>query len=115
MKTLHIAIGVIFILFALVQYNDPDFYIWMPVYSVLAFLGFSKAFGRPQRKVAMALGILLLLWSGTYIPALIDWIKNGTPNIAGTMKAETPHIELIRELFGLVLSVIAAWYYWRKG
>jgi len=78
MKNLHIIIGIVFIIFAILQYNDPDYYIWIPVYSLISFIAFSTAAS------------------------------------AGSMKAETPHIELMRELFGLIISLVATIYYATK-
>jgi hypothetical protein len=52
----------------------------------------------------------------SYIPDIIDWINGGMDNIAGSMKAEEPHIELAREFFGIVicLSVIVIYYFKNK-
>ena len=49
----------------------------------------------------VGLGLFLL----TYIPDFIEWISGGMKSITGSMKAESPHIEMIREFFGLVLCV----------
>ncbi len=111
MKVIHIIIGVIFGFFALLQYNDPDFYIWIPVYSVISYLAFSKAFGRPQAKIAFYVAITMGICMITYIPSVIDWVNIGMPDIAGSMKTESTHIELIREFFGLFLCLSTAIYY----
>ena len=115
MKYIHLVIALLFFIFAIVQYNDPDFYIWMPVYGILTFVAFSQFLGRPQRKVALALTVFLGIWAVFFIPDLITWIQDGAPNFAGTMKAESPHIELMRELFGLLISLVATIYYARKN
>jgi len=44
MKIFHIFFGVIFILFAALQYNDPDPLVWMAVYLGSAFLCFLSIF-----------------------------------------------------------------------
>lgn len=111
MRYIDVFIGILFLTFGIVQYNDPDFYIWIPVYGIVAFIAFSNAFKKPQQKLALVASVLLAIWMITYIPDLISWIQEGTPNIAGSMKAESPHIELIRELFGIVISLVATGYY----
>jgi hypothetical protein len=111
MKATHTIIGILFALFALVQCNDPDFYIWIPAYGLISFLAFSKVFGRSNRKLAFFAAIVFGIWCLTYLPALIDWIQMGMPNIAGSMKAEEPHIELVREFGGLLICMPVVVYY----
>ena len=111
MKIIHYIISVIFLLFALVQYNDPDGLIWIPVYTMVSVIALAAGLNRPIKKIAMVLSIVLIIWIVTYIPDLISWFEKGAPNIAGSMKAESPHIELMREMFGLILSLIASSYY----
>jgi len=111
MKYFHYFLAVIFLLFAIVQYNDPDAFIWMPVYGATSFLALSYGLGRPQKRIAILLSIVLIIWAATYVPDLITWLRDGTPNIAGSMKAESPHIELMREMFGLLLCLlVSGWY-----
>ena len=113
MKIPSISIALIFGLFAILQYNDPDYYIWIPVYGSVSFLAFSKAVGRPKKFFALLLAIGLGVWMMTYIPSIVDWIQMGMPNIAGSMKAESPHIELVREFLGLFMCFAAAIFYTR--
>ena len=46
MKIFHLFFGVIFILFAALQYNDPDPAVWMAVYFGSAFLCFLSIFNQ---------------------------------------------------------------------
>ena len=99
----------IFILFAALQYNDPDPYIWVPVYlysSVLCWLAFRSKF-YPK---AYWLGILVYTAYAVYKifdqNGILDWInKHGAENIAETMKTEKPWIEESREFFGLLILI----------
>jgi len=54
------------------------------------------------------------LWVLTYIPDVVNWFSQGTPSITGSMKAESPFIEFVREFFGLLLCLGACIYYARK-
>ncbi|MEN9612084.1 MAG: hypothetical protein RLZZ628_2898 [Bacteroidota bacterium] len=108
--SIHVVLAIIFILFALVQYNDPDPYIWIPIYGAVAavcVLNHQKKYYPPI--ILAILGILSIYWM-TYIPNFIQWFKEGMPSITGTMKAETPFIELIREFFGLLLAMLTLVY-----
>jgi hypothetical protein len=109
MKIFNLLFCLLFVLFAALQYNDPDPYIWIPIYlyaAVLCWLAFRNKF----YAVLYWLGILAY---GTYASYLIftkngvlDWIKfHRAENIAATMKAEQPWIELAREFFGLIILI----------
>lgn len=114
MKTLHFFLLIVFFLFALAQYNDPDPWGWMVLYGGVAFLAASAWWrGRTWRGVALlGLGISVvgLLW---LLPAFWQWLTHGTPSIVAEMKATAPHIELVREFLGLVLCAAAYGFYWR--
>lgn len=108
MRILQLFICVVFVLFAIVQYNDPDPFIWIPIYGFVALEFGLAAFGRalPYQvllTVLAAISILML----TYLPDLYDWVRMGEPSIVDTMKAERPWIELTREALGLLLCVVA--------
>jgi hypothetical protein len=108
--SIHLILAIIFILFAAVQYNDPDPYIWIPIYGAVAavcILSHQKKYYPPI--ILAILGGLSIYWI-TYIPSFIQWFKDGMPSITGTMKAETPFIELIREFFGLLLAMLTLGY-----
>ncbi|MES1223442.1 MAG: transmembrane 220 family protein [Bacteroidota bacterium] len=109
MKIFNWFFVVCFVLFAAVQYNDPDFYTWIPLYLYVAFLCWQATKGK---------FVALLYWIGyiVYVPyaiykvfdanGVIDWItKDHAQNIAETMKAETPWVEEAREFFGLVIII----------
>ena len=38
MKKLNIIFAVVFALFAILQYNDPDPYLWIPIYGYAAII-----------------------------------------------------------------------------
>ena len=107
----HIIISGLFFLFSAFQYNDPDFYIWIPIYQivgVLILLYYKKVYHPRIFQVALIAYILGML---SYYPDVINWIKEGTPSITGSMQAESPFIEFIREFFGLGICAIALGYY----
>lgn len=109
-KSLNIFFCVLFIIFAGLQYNDPDPYIWIPIYlytSVLCFLASKK------RIVPVAYTIALTVFSiyAVYLffdkTGVIDWATaHQAENIAQTMKATKPWIEETREFFGLLILII---------
>ncbi len=115
MKILNIILCILFILFAAVQYNDPDPYIWVPIYLFTAGVCGYAAYGKYDRNVTLAGLLILGLFMISYIPDVMDWIKMGMPSIVETMKAEKKYVELTREFGGLLMCVAAgALNVWRS-
>jgi hypothetical protein len=109
MKIFNIFFCVVFILFAAVQYNDPDPYVWMPIYlyaSALCWLAFRNKFYPVAYLIGIAVYAIYALYKAFDQNGLIDWItKHHAENIAETMKAEKPWIEETREFFGLLILI----------
>ena len=110
MKIFNIFFCIVFILFAAVQYNDPDPYVWMPIYLYAAALCWF-AFRNKFYPAAYLIGVTVYAVYAAYKVfdqnGLIDWMtKHHAENIAETMKAEKPWIEETREFFGLVILIV---------
>ena len=109
MKIINVLFCIIFIIFAALQYNDPDPYIWIPIYlyaAVLCALAAKNKF----YPVAYWIGIIVYGLYAAYEffakDGVLDWMqKHHAENIAHTMKAETPWIEETREFFGLIILI----------
>lgn len=110
MKIFNLIFCILFILFAALQYNDPDPYVWIPIYlyaAVLCWFAFKNKF----YKRAYAIGITVYLGYAVFLlltkNGVLDWInEHEAENIAATMQAEKPWIEDAREFFGLVILII---------
>ena len=123
MKIFNIVFCVLFLISAGLQYNDPDPYIWIPIYlygAVLCWLAFRNKF----YPGAYLFGIVAFAAYAMYFffteNGVLDWIqKHNAENIAATMKATKPWIEETREFFGLVILIIILalnlWYAKRKS
>jgi Transmembrane family 220, helix len=93
--------------FAGLQYNDPDPYLWMPIY-LYAALFCGLAFKRKFYPKAYLIGVAAYFGYALFLfftkDGVLDWIKNHeAQNIAATMQAEKPWIEQSREFFGLLI------------
>jgi hypothetical protein len=110
MKIFNLLFCLLFIFSAALQYNDPDPYVWMPIYlygAVFCWLAFRNKF-YPK---AYLLGILVYAGYAAYKffdkDGVLDWIKyHDAENIAETMKATKPWVEETREFFGLVILIV---------
>ncbi len=107
MKITNFILAGLFVLFALVQINDVDPWLWVAFYLVVAVFCF---FGALRRYYHIPLLIALFgtgFWLGMLLPDFISWIREGMPTIVGSMKAESPYIELVREFLGLLIALAA--------
>jgi hypothetical protein len=115
MKIVQALVGLIFLLFALVQFNDPDPLFWICIYSYVAALVWIGIF-LPIHKYYYYFGIAVSFIALIVIlPEFITWIKMGAPTITGSMKAEAPHIEYTREFLGILLCAGTLFYYSRRS
>ncbi len=121
MKAFNIIFCILFVLSAALQYNDPDPYIWMPIYlygAVLCYLAARKRF-YPKAYVG---GIIVYTLFAVYLffdkTVVLDWAQeHHGENIAQTMKATKPWIEETREFFGLVILIavlLIDWIYFKR-
>ncbi len=119
MKFFNIIFMLVFILFAAVQYNDPDPYLWIPIYlypAVLCYLAIQQKYPRVGYFIGFAIFGVYAMYKMFDENGVIDWIKyHQATSIASTMKAEQPWVEETREFFGLVIILIVLAINFRKG
>jgi Transmembrane family 220, helix len=119
MKIFNIFFCIVFIIFAALQYNDPDPYVWVPIYLYAAILCALAAANRFY-PAFYAAGILVYLIYAVYKffckDGVLDWIHfHNSENIAETMKATRPWIEETREFFGLMILIVVLLINWVYG
>jgi hypothetical protein len=111
MKIFNYSFAIIFLIFAALQYNDPDPFLWIPIYLYPTFLCFQAARNKKVLKELYQIGFIGFVPYAIYKMfdenGVIDWIKyHNAGSIASTMKAETPWVEESREFFGLVIIIV---------
>ena len=111
LKLFNYIFAFLFLVSAGLQYNDPDPYLWIPIYLFGAVLCFLAARGRFYPK-AYITGIVLFAAYAVFLlftkDGVMDWMNDhDAENIAQTMKATKPWIEDTREFFGLLILIIA--------
>jgi hypothetical protein len=104
---------ILFALFAYLQLNDSDGWCWIVIYMLTAFTAivYNRIPPILVRSLAFLIGIGLL----TFIPDLIDWAREGFPSITGSMQADNPMTEFVREAGGMVLALITLIFYTKKA
>ena len=111
MKAFNIVFIVLFIISAALQYNDPDPYVWMPIYLYGAFICY-QALRKKYNPVLYIIGFIVYGGYALYLffdkTGVLNWAKeHQAENIAQSMKATKPWIEETREFFGLMIVIIA--------
>jgi hypothetical protein len=110
-KALNIFFIIIFVISAALQYNDPDPYIWMPLYlyaALLCYLALKKDYNPALYFIGLAVYIVYAIYLFFNETGVLNWAKeHHAENIAQTMKATKPWIEETREFFGLMIVIFA--------
>jgi len=110
MKIFNLIFCLLFIFSAALQYNDPDPYVWMPIYlygAVLCWLAFRNKFYPGAYLIGIAGYAAYAVYLFFAKDGVLEWIKqHNAENIAETMKATKPWIEETREFFGLVILIV---------
>ena len=111
MKILNIIFIIVFILSAALQYNDPDPYIWVPIYLYGAYLCY-QAFNKKYNPVLYIIGLVIYLGYAIYLffdkQGVLSWAgEHNAESITQTMKATKPWIEETREFGGLLILIVA--------
>ncbi len=111
MKVLNIIFIVLFIVSAALQYNDPDPYIWIPIYLYAALLCYLAIQGK-YKPILYFIGLVVYGAYAIYLffdkTGVMNWAtEHDAENIAQGMKATQPWIEETREFFGLVVVIAA--------
>ncbi|AIZ63593.1 hypothetical protein PK28_07630 [Hymenobacter sp. DG25B] len=106
MRVLAFLLVILFLGFAAVQYNDPDPYLWIPVYLFPAIVSALIFTGRRVSPWLLALGAgVFLVFSYFQWPAHWEGValKNGMKDI---------NIEEGREALGLIICAAVLLLYW---
>jgi hypothetical protein len=111
MKTLNIILCILFIIFAALQYNDPDPFLWIPIYLLAAFLCWRASQGIHHRSlyiIAISIYIIYAIYLVFEKNGVIAWAsEHAAESLVTTMKAEKPWIEETREFGGLIILIAA--------
>lgn len=112
----HWLVLILFIIFALLQLNDAGPIPWIIAYSWVSFVAAMKLFDRirPAERTILLISLISTLfylgWAAIWFPDVLHWIELGMPSITGSMSAETPYIEYVREFMGLLICASSMAY-----
>jgi len=96
-----------FILFAYVNLNDSDSWLWVPIYMVASICcGFAIFiyFYPTVYLIAISFYLIYAIFLFFAKDGVRDWVmKYRTPSLVESMQATKPYIEKTREFFGLLI------------
>lgn len=115
-KIIKAFLGLLFLVFAVVQFNDPDPFVWIAIYGAVGLI-FLVSLAKPISKRAVGfLMVAMLVYSLTFIPGFWEWLNRPEKaEIFGEMIYDRPYIEQTREFLGLLIACYALFYLYRKS
>ena len=112
-KVADVVFLLLFMFSVVVQYNDPDLYVWMAIYGAAAVACFLSLRNRLPRWLPMVVALAAILWATTILPRVLGKVPFLDMFAAWEMK--DTGIEESREMYGLFL--VAGWMLilaWRR-
>jgi hypothetical protein len=117
MKVIAIISGIIFLLFTIVQFNDPDPLYWIFIYLLTSGFSLAVFFNRfYPRLMLLTIGMYLNaafgLWAG-----VAEWFRSPDRSLLFDDIAKMQHIyiEEAREFLGLMIALAAMIYFYVKS
>jgi hypothetical protein len=110
-KIINYILFIIFLLFAVIQLNDPDPLVWFSIYGIVALVFLVANFRNIPRRLVWIFIIGLLAYASFHFNYFLDWLKIEDKNeIFGEMVYQKPYLEGTREFLGLLIAVSALLY-----
>lgn len=96
----------VFIMAAVVQYNDPDMISWMGIYGAAAVASLLYVMGKNQRTFSILVLFVALIWAGFIVPEFFEG-ESFSFNTFNSVRMTNMEYETAREFGGLI--VVAIW------
>ena len=110
-KITNFILCVVFIIFALLQLNDPDSFLWFSIYFIVSIIFLYSNFKPISKSLLILIIIALLAYSAFYFPLFIDYLKTkNKEEIFDEMVYDKPYLEGAREFIGLLIAAIGVIY-----
>ncbi|HEY8398832.1 MAG TPA: transmembrane 220 family protein [Flavihumibacter sp.] len=116
MKILNYIFAILFVISAALQWNDPDPYIWVPLYLLgawLCWIAIKKKFPPVWYLVAAIIYAGYAIYLFIAPEGVISWVKeHEAESLVQSMKATKPWIEQSREFGGLLILLVSLALNW---
>lgn len=113
MKVLHIVLSLLFFSFALVQYNDPDPFLWILIYGVMTAFCLQAARGKFYPRLMWAAALGFGIYAVILAPGTWDWWNSDDRSLLfdDLAKMQFYYIEEAREFLGLMICLVVIGIY----
>lgn len=116
LRLVNLAIAAIFLWCAIVQYNDPDPWLWIAVYAGASAMAGLAAFNRYYLPALVILAAACLVWMALLFAGVVDFLAQGDMGLLFTgMSPDRPYVELTREFGGLACIFLTCLIYLYLG
>ena len=104
-KIKNLILFILFVIFAVLQLNDPDGKLWFSIYFIVSLICLFNTF-KPVPKSILILSIIALMsYSVFHFSLFIDYLNTeNKKEIFGEMVYDKPYLEGTREFIGLLLA-----------
>jgi hypothetical protein len=110
-KIKNLILFILFVIFAILQLNDPDGKLWFSIYFIVSLICLYNTF-KPVPKSILILSIIALMsYSAFHFSLFIDYLNTeNKEEIFGEMVYDKPYLEGTREFIGLLLAALLIMY-----
>ncbi|WP_341215136.1 transmembrane 220 family protein [uncultured Wocania sp.] len=110
-KSVNFILCILFIVFALLQLNDPDGILWFSIYFVVAIICLYHNFKPIPALFLILIITALLTYSAFHFSLFIDYLRTeNKEEIFGEMIYDKPYLEGTREFIGLLIAAFGIIY-----
>lgn len=112
-KSLNVAVSLLFLAMAAVQVNDPDPAYWVSVYLLVALVPHRQLLGRYFQRTVFIAGGMVLSGLLMAVAGFVDYVlSQDYGSITGPMSPDKGYVESAREFIGLLFCVLCLVVYW---
>jgi hypothetical protein len=98
--------ALLFALFAIWQYNDPDPLLWGAIYGLAAVCALAAALQRYLPLLTFGLAFGCIVGAALLLPGFLTYLASGDLGaLTGGMTPDRPYIEQSREFLGLCMVI----------
>ena len=110
-KVINYLLFIVFTLFAIIQLNDPDSFLWFSIYFFVALLCLITNFKTIPKLILIITITGLVAYSTFHFSLFIDYMQTENKDeIFGEMVYDKPYLEGTREFIGLLIAAAGIFY-----
>ncbi len=117
MKIVKIFFAVLFLLFVVVQFNDPDPLLWILVYGSMVGISVASIYHKYPTGLMIIMAAGFLVMTIIYFDGFLTWFHSDDRSLLfdDLAKMMFPYIEEAREFLGLLICLAVLIFYFYLG